>query len=119
MSPYLMMMRYDARKFSPIVAFAYWLVAGVLGAHRAYVKDALWPLFFMGHLLTLGLLYGTGDITWQVNPLWKFAPSALVIAWWAVDLFLLPSITEAGNLALADSLERQRLDAEKAGRSLV
>lgn len=119
MSPHLMLMRYDARKLSTITAFAYWLVAGPFGGHRAYLKDAAWPLMFMAHFITIGLVFGASDIRWQANPLRKFAPSAVVLAWWIVDLFRLPDLVTAGNLALADRLERERIDAEKAATSAV
>lgn len=117
MSPHLMLMRYDARKSSTIVAFAYWLVGGVFGAHRAYLQDVLWPIMFTAHFVTLGLLYEPRLKALVPFPFpFQFLPSALVILWWVTDLLRLPHLVTTQNLDLAERLERDRLDAEKASK---
>jgi TM2 domain-containing membrane protein YozV len=89
------MMMYDAQKKSMLVAFLLWFFLGSLGAHRFYagrIGTAIVQvlLTLIGGALTLA---GIGFVVLGVVGLWLI-----------VDIFLLPGMIRAHNVALASRL---------------
>jgi TM2 domain-containing membrane protein YozV len=89
------MMMYDAQKKSMLVAFLLWFFLGSLGAHRFYagrIGTAIVQvlLTLIGGALTLA---GIGFVVLGVVGLWLI-----------VDIFLLPGMIRAHNVALARRL---------------
>ncbi len=84
------LMQFEARKTSVGVAYLLWLFLGPLGAHRFYTGRSLSGLA-MFILLVLAL--GTAG-----------APLAILVVWYIVDAFLIPSWVRKGNLALVNQL---------------
>ena len=89
---------YNARKKSMVFAYLAWLVLGLVGAHRFYLgrnQSGLWMILMWPAWLILGpFLY----------PIGLFIGVAL-IAWWIIDVFLIPGMLERYNVELARSLE--------------
>ncbi|MFC3123884.1 TM2 domain-containing protein [Pseudoroseomonas globiformis] len=86
------MMRYDAGKKSPAVAYLLWLFLGMFGAHRFYAGKTGSAVA----ILLLSLL-GFGTIGFVL---------IIPIIWVLVDAFLIPGWIREHNNALIDRISR-------------
>ncbi len=85
-------MMYDANKKSTGAAYLLWFFLGPFGAHRFYLGSTTAAV---AQLLLLLLGWVPFFIGWGVLGVWLF-----------VDLFLIPGIARAKNMALADRFAR-------------
>ncbi|MCI0754381.1 TM2 domain-containing protein [Teichococcus vastitatis] len=86
------MMRYDAGKKSPLIAYLLWFFFGLFGAHRFYAGRVGTGLA----LLALSLIGFATIGTVLIVPL----------IWVVVDAFLIPRWIRSHNERLIDSLTR-------------
>ena len=82
------MMRYDANKRSPLVAYLLWFFLGYLGAHRFYLKytgsgAAMLVISIISFFLTFVLVGVVGFFAIGI--------------WWLVDAFLIPGMARDYN----------------------
>lgn len=88
-------MIYDANRKSVGVAYLLWLFLGVFGAHR----------FYLGRTISGAIqlvLWVLGWLTWWI--IIGFVPITVVLVWWLIDAFLIPSIARDHNMELAGAL---------------
>ena len=89
------MMRYDANKRSPVVAYLLWFFLGYLGAHRFYLKytgsgAAMLVLSIISFILTFILVGILGFI--------------VIGIWWLVDAFLIAGMVSEYNNRLISTM---------------
>lgn len=92
------MMRYDAMKKSPLIAYLLWWFLGMFGAHRFYTGQT-------------GSAIAMLSITLCSFPLMfvliGFVTFFIVAVWWLVDAFLIYGWVTEHNMQLASSLDRR------------
>lgn len=91
------MMRYDAEKKSPLVAYLLWFFLGYGGVHRMYLGRWITGLTMLALLGFSALLtvVGIGFLGW-----------GLLILWWLVDALLTAGMVRSHNSRLAWELSR-------------
>lgn len=90
-----MMMRYDAMKKSPVIAYLLWWFLGVFGGHRFYLgKTGSAVAMLVVSLCAIPLmLVAIGFVMIFVTAIWAL-----------IDAFLIPGMVREHNMRLADWL---------------
>ena len=93
------LMQYDAHKKAVLVAYLFWFIIGMLGAHRFYLGlkqsgTAILLLTVFSFLLLL--VGGIGLFLLWIPGIWVL-----------VDAILIPGLVQKHNAALATSLEQE------------
>ncbi len=83
-------MLYDAHRKSTGATYILWALLGGAGAHR----------FYLGRMPTAITML----ILWLLGWFTAFLTWLPVIAWWLVDLFLIPGMVRQENLKVADGI---------------
>ena len=91
-----MLLRYDANKKSVGLAYALWLLLGVLGAHRFYAGKVMTGLMMLAGTVTSFLLSFVMIGYLTIIP---------ILIWVLVDVFFVGSWIRAFNLELIDRLK--------------
>jgi len=89
------MMRYDANKRSPVVAYLLWFFLGYLGVHRFYLKHtgsgaAMLALSIVSFILTFVLVGILGFL--------------VIGVWWIIDAFLISGMVSEYNNRLISTM---------------
>ena len=90
-----LLMRYDAQKRSPLIAYLLWFFLGYLGIHRFYLGRT------GSGIAMLGLLLASCALTLAVVGAFGFLALGL---WWLVDALLIPGLAQDYNNRLIATL---------------